>query len=555
METKDIERLVRPNILAMAPYSTARDEYEGNPEIFLDANESPYDNGFNRYPDPHQRKLKSKVAAVKGIGEEHIFIGNGSDEAIDLAYRIFCRPGTDNAISISPTYGMYGVAAATNDVEFREVPLKEDFSIDEKGLLAAADENSRLLFICCPNNPTGNSFPREQLLRIISAFKGIVIIDEAYIDFSSGSSLIPELDSHPNLIILQTFSKAWGMAGLRVGLAFASPYIIRLFSNVKYPYNINGLTQEIVAKLIETARPRTDETVSERERTAKAMAGYRGILKVYPSDANFILVKCTDPKGLYKSLIENRIIVRDRSGVKGCEGCLRITIGTPEDNDRLLYTIGIWSSALSPDRDTARDGSAETAAASRRATVFRATSETGITVMIDLDGKGPCFISTGIGFFDHALEQIVHHGGISLLVEAKGDLHVDEHHTVEDVAIVLGKAVSEALGSKIGIGRYGFVLPMDESEASVLIDLGGRTDFSWDAEFSREKIGDMPTEMFRHFFKSFAESACCNLHISARGENEHHKIEGIFKAFARALKMAIARDRFPYSLPSSKGVL
>ena len=226
-----------------------------------------------------------------------------------------------------------------------------------------------------------------------------------------------------------------------------------------------------------------------------------------------------------------------------------------EDNDRLLYTIGIWSSALSPDRDTARDGSAETAAASRRATVFRATSETGITVMIDLDGKGPCFISTGIGFFDHALEQIVHHGGISLLVEAKGDLHVDEHHTVEDVAIVLGKAVSEALGSKIGIGRYGFVLPMDESEASVLIDLGGRTDFSWDAEFSREKIGDMPTEMFRHFFKSFAESACCNLHISARGENEHHKIEGIFKAFARALKMAIARDRFPYSLPSSKGVL
>ena len=348
MDTKDIERRVRPNILAMAPYSTARDECEGNPEIFLDANESPYDNGFNRYPDPHQKKLKMKVAAIKGIGAEHIFIGNGSDEAIDLAYRVFCRPGIDNAISISPTYGMYGVAAATNDVEFREVPLRKDFSLDEEALLAAADENSRLLFICCPNNPTGNSFPKEQLLRIISAFKGIVVIDEAYIDFSSGASLLAELDSHRNLIILQTFSKAWGMAGLRVGLAFASPYITGLFSNVKYPYNINGLTQEIVMKKLETSVPDTVNIVRERERAAKALSEYRGIMEVCPSDANFILVKCVDPKGLYKTLIRNGIIVRDRSGVRGCEGCLRISIGTRKENDRMLYTVGKWSSGLSP---------------------------------------------------------------------------------------------------------------------------------------------------------------------------------------------------------------
>ena len=566
MDTKDIERLVRPNILAMAPYSTARDECEGNPEIFLDANESPYDNGFNRYPDPHQKKLKMKVAAIKGIGAEHIFIGNGSDEAIDLAYRVFCRPGIDNAISISPTYGMYGVAAATNDVEFREVPLRKDFSLDEEALLAAADENSRLLFICCPNNPTGNSFPKEQLLRIISAFKGIVVIDEAYIDFSSGASLLAELDSHRNLIILQTFSKAWGMAGLRVGLAFASPYITGLFSNVKYPYNINGLTQEIVMKKLETSVPDTVNIVRERERAAKALSEYRGIMEVCPSDANFILVKCVDPKGLYKTLIRNGIIVRDRSGVRGCEGCLRISIGTRKENDRMLYTVGKWSSGLSPAGTSEERTVSETAvspvetgtdrtAERRRATVFRATSETGITIMIDLDGKGPCFISTGIGFFDHMLDQIVHHSGISMLVDAKGDLCVDEHHTIEDTAIVLGKAVSEALGSKAGIARYGFVLPMDESEASVLLDFGGRIDFRWDAEFSREKIGDMPTEMFRHFFKSFAESAGCNLHICAKGENEHHKIEGIFKAFARALKAAISRDAFPYSLPSSKGVL
>ena len=223
MDTKDIERLVRPNILAMAPYSTARDECEGNPEIFLDANESPYDNGFNRYPDPHQKKLKMKVAAIKGIGAEHIFIGNGSDEAIDLAYRVFCRPGIDNAISISPTYGMYGVAAATNDVEFREVPLRDDFSLDCKALTDAADSNTRLMFICSPNNPTGNSFPMEEILKIAGSFDGIVVLDEAYIDFSSLPSLAPMTASVQNLIVLQTFSKAWGMAGLRVGMAFAAP--------------------------------------------------------------------------------------------------------------------------------------------------------------------------------------------------------------------------------------------------------------------------------------------------------------------------------------------
>lgn len=597
METKDIEKIVRPNILAMAPYSTARDECEGSPEIFLDANESPYDNGFNRYPDPHQKRMKKAVAAVKGIREDHIFLGNGSDEAIDLAYRVFCRPGIDNAVSIAPTYGMYGVAAATNDVEFREVPLGKDFSLEPDALLAAADANSRLLFICSPNNPTGNSFPREQIERIIKEFNGIVVLDEAYADFSSQGSFLRDIDRHPNLIILQTFSKAWGMAGLRVGMAFASPYIIRLFSNVKYPYNINGLTQEIVTgKLLEAATLHVREIVSERARISEAIAGYPGIMKVYPSDANFILVRCTGPKDLYNALMEAGIIVRDRSGVRGCEGCLRISIGTASENSRLIRTVAAWSASLYPGDRISGNASCSvspespegictggtayadgnngtgtnadrcdnapvtaqadsTGAAARRATVSRTTSETGITAIIDLDGKGPSYISTGIGFFDHMLDQIVHHSGISMLIEAKGDLDVDEHHTIEDVAIVLGKAISEALGDKTGIGRYGFVLPMDESEASVLLDFGGRTDFRWDAEFSREKIGDMPTEMFPHFFKSLAETARCNLHISARGENEHHKIEGIFKAFARALKMAVARENFPYSLPSSKGLL
>ena len=575
MNTKDIERLVRSEILAMTPYSTARDECEGSPEIFLDANENPYDNGFNRYPDPHQKALKRQIAKVKGIGENRIFIGNGSDEAIDIIYRIFCRPGTDNAVSISPTYGMYSVAAAINGTEFRKVPLMQDFSLDETALLAATDENTKLIFICSPNNPTGNSFPKEQLTGIAGTFNGIVVVDEAYIDFSVHDSLTGVLDRYPNLVILQTFSKAWGMAGLRVGMAFASPYIIRLMSNVKYPYNINGLTQEIVIGRLGQGRPDTAVTVRERERISSAISAYPGIIYVYPSDANFILVKCSDAEGLYSELIRNRIIVRDRSRVPGCDGCLRISVGTPEENTRLICAVDEWSSRLSSSRpgalssgtgipvsvntlDTEDEAGlpAEKRAGdpARKAAIFRTTSETAITAIIDLDGKGPSFISTVIGFFDHMLDQIVHHGGISMLIYARGDLNVDEHHTIEDVAITLGKAVSDALGSKAGIGRYGFVLPMDESEASVLLDLGGRIDFRWDAGFAREKIGDMPTEMFSHFFKSFAESARCNLHISARGENEHHKIEGIFKAFARALKMAIARDGSS-SLPSSKGIL
>lgn len=575
MNTKDIERLVRSEILAMTPYSTARDECEGSPEIFLDANENPYDNGFNRYPDPHQKALKRQIAKVKGIGEDRIFIGNGSDEAIDIIYRIFCRPGTDNAVSISPTYGMYSVAAAINGTEFRKVPLMQDFSLDETALLAATDENTKLIFICSPNNPTGNSFPKEQLTGIAGTFNGIVVVDEAYIDFSVHDSLTGVLDRYPNLVILQTFSKAWGMAGLRVGMAFASPYIIRLMYNVKYPYNINGLTQEIVIGRLGQGRPDTAVTVRERERISSAISAYPGIIYVYPSDANFILVKCSDAEGLYTELIRNRIIVRDRSRVPGCEGCLRISVGTPKENTRLICAVDEWSSRLSSSRpgalssgngipvsvntlDTEDEAGlpAEKRAGdpARKAAIFRTTSETAITAIIDLDGKGPSFISTGIGFFDHMLDQIVHHGGISMLIYARGDLNVDEHHTIEDVAITLGKAVSDALGSKAGIGRYGFVLPMDESEASVLLDLGGRIDFRWDAGFAREKIGDMPTEMFSHFFKSFAESARCNLHISARGENEHHKIEGIFKAFARALKMAIARDGSS-SLPSSKGIL
>lgn len=336
----DIRELYRPNIHSLAPYSTARDEYRGELGIFLDANENPYDNGCNRYPDPRQRELKRRLSEIKGVAPEKIFVGNGSDEPIDLAFRIFCEPRLHNAVSIAPTYGMYKVAAAINDVPMREVPLEPDFSLDERKLLAATDGDTRLLLLCSPNNPTGNCFPRAQIERIVRAFPGIVVLDEAYIDFADTPGLLGELDRFPNLIILQTLSKAWGMAGLRLGLAFAQEEIVETLSRVKYPYNINVVTQKIVLEqLRKSPDAQIAEIVSERGRVLEGLAKNPVIRKIHPTDANFVLVEVDEPRTIYDRLIGAGIIVRDRSRIKGCEGCLRITIGTPEENDRLLETL------------------------------------------------------------------------------------------------------------------------------------------------------------------------------------------------------------------------
>ena len=338
---RPLEELVRPNIRTLKPYSTARDEFSGG-EIttWLDANENPYDNGVNRYPDPHQKLLKQKIAALKGVREEQVFIGNGSDEAIDLCYRIFCRPGVDNAVSIAPTYGMYRVAADINDVEMREVPLGADFSLPADALLAAADERTRLLWLCSPNNPTGNAFPAAGIERLLREFDGMVVLDEAYIDFADGGGFLPRLGEFPNLIVLQTLSKAWGMAGLRLGLAFASEEIAGLFGRVKYPYNINTLTQRAVAEsLRRDISAQVAAIRAERSRLAAALAACPCIGQVYPSEGNFLLVKTAAPDPLYRELVAAGVIVRNRSRIAGCEGCLRITVGRPEENDRMLETV------------------------------------------------------------------------------------------------------------------------------------------------------------------------------------------------------------------------
>ena len=305
-----IESLVRPNIRALCPYSTARDEYEGKLGIFLDANESPYPTGWNRYPDPHQKALKEQISALKGV---------------------------------PPSYGMYAVAADINDIRMRQVPLGTDFSLPTEQLLAAADAHTKLLFLCSPNNPSGNAFEPAELEALIRRFPGIVVLDEAYADFSAKGSLRERLPELPNLIIFQTLSKAYGLAGLRLGMAFASPYIIRLMSMVKYPYNINQSTQELVSRALQTPiADRVAETVAQRARVAAALPAFRCVKRVYPSDANFLLVQVDDADTLYTHLLADGIIVRNRSRVPGCACCLRITIGLPSENDQLLQSLSAY---------------------------------------------------------------------------------------------------------------------------------------------------------------------------------------------------------------------
>ena len=340
MKRVTIESLVRANIAALSPYSTARDEYQGELGVFLDANESPYDNGYNRYPDPHQKSLKARLSEIKCIEAKNIFVGNGSDEAIDLMFRVFCEPAQDNAVAIAPSYGMYKVSAAINNIEMREVQLGEDFSLPVDALLGACDQNTKLMFICSPNNPTGNSFPRKDILRLAEEFEGMLVVDEAYIDFAEAESLKSEIKRYPNIVVLQTMSKAWAMAGLRLGLALADSRVVEIMSQVKYPYNINKAALQIVEQLLdEPIDDKVKEIVEQRGVVAERLAAMPFVSKVYPSDANFVLARVDDADAIYEHLIADGIIVRNRNRVRGCEGCLRITIGTKQENEKLIQSL------------------------------------------------------------------------------------------------------------------------------------------------------------------------------------------------------------------------
>jgi histidinol-phosphate aminotransferase len=340
---KQLSELVRKNIWSLAPYSSARNEYSGHvAHVFLDANENPYNKPLNRYPDPLQTELKEKLAKIKNVSQEQIFLGNGSDEAIDLCYRVFCEPKTDNVVAIEPTYGMYKVCADINDVEYRPVLLDDHYQISADKILAACNEHTKLIWFCSPNNPTGNNLQREEVARTIREFQGIVIVDEAYSDFSLQKTFREELALYPNVIVLNTFSKAWGCAAIRLGMAFAQKEIIDLFNKVKYPYNINLLTQQQALKAIEN-RFDVDDWVrlltQERQRLMSAFMDLPISEKVYPTDANFFLARMTDAQAIYDYLVREGIIVRNRTRISLCQNCLRVTIGTKGENNELLSAL------------------------------------------------------------------------------------------------------------------------------------------------------------------------------------------------------------------------
>ncbi len=342
----NLQNLLRENIKNLTPYSSARDEFQGEASVYLDANEnaygSPLETNYNRYPDPLQHEVKLKITSIKGVPPRNIFLGNGSDEAIDILFRSFCRPGIDNVILVPPTYGMYQVSANINDISVQNIPLTAEYQLNLEGIAEAINPNTKLIFVCSPNNPTGNSINREDVETLLANFNGIVVVDEAYINYSRQKSFIQELTEYGNLVVLQTLSKAWGLAGLRIGMAFASEEIIEVFNRVKPPYNINEASQQLALQALDNIDQVNNwirETLLERDKLVLSLKNLNFVIDIYPSDANFILVKTVSPREVYQFLVERGIIVRDRSKVELCEGCLRITVGTPHENETLLTVL------------------------------------------------------------------------------------------------------------------------------------------------------------------------------------------------------------------------
>lgn len=342
----DLNSLLRPHIVNLQPYTSARDEYTGKEGVFLDANENPYGSAtaqdFNRYPDPYQLELKEEIAKVKAVKPSQIFLGNGSDEAIDLMFRAFCNPGKDNVILLPPTYGMYEVSAAINDVEIRKVPLSQDFQLQTDKILETVDVKTKIIFICSPNNPTGNKVKKEDIIRLMKEFNGMIVVDEAYIDFSDEPSFTTYIDSYPNLLVIQTFSKAWGLASLRLGMAFGQKSLIKILNRIKAPYNISGLTQETALNAIQNitkVKEMIADILQERKYLQDELEQLDFIEKIYSSDANFLLIKIPHANHVYDDLIEEKIIVRNRSKVMLCEDCLRISVGTRAENTQLIEVL------------------------------------------------------------------------------------------------------------------------------------------------------------------------------------------------------------------------
>jgi histidinol-phosphate aminotransferase len=551
MNKKDIIKLARQAIIDLVPYSSARSEFKGKADILLDANENAYGSAIdlpyvtkalNRYPDPQQFELKTKVARLKGIKSEQVFIGNGSDEAIDLLIRVFCEPKKDSILITPPTYGMYKVIADIQGVKVEEAPLDKEYRLVLESIQKKLHK-SKILFICSPNNPTGNAFDLKEIEILLKASNAIVVVDEAYVDFSGKGSAISLLKKYKNLVVLQTLSKAWGLAGARIGFAFSHPELLQLLSKIKFPYNLSVLAQSAGLEALDNIDFLTNSVshlVEERERVAEYLMFSDKVERVFPSDANFLLVKFKDSKQVFEKLIINGIITRDRSAARFSEGCIRITIGTREENDLLLGVLGIKLDGVL-DLD------------SREATLRRKTKETDIKVSLSSKDK-TIKVDTGIGFLDHMLILFATHSGLGIKLVCRGDLQVDEHHSVEDCAISVGLALRKFLGDCKGISRYGFYLPMDEAWSQIALDISGRSFLVWNVKLNQVRVGDISSSLFEHFFRSFCEASKITLHIKAEGQDDHHIIEAVFKGVARALRMAVSHDASA-EIPSSKGSL
>ena len=595
---------VRPNIQDLTSYTSARDQYGQDQGILLDANELGLGpaipstdagqlvstNTLHRYPDPYQRELRTAIAKLRGVHADQVFTGNGSDEAIDLIIRLFCEPAKHRILCTPPTYGMYKVSARIHDIAVDQAPLNPDFSLHPKAIIDAISPETRVLFLCSPNNPTG-TMANESDLRYLCEHAGcLVVIDEAYIDFSQAESMAKSLEEFPNLIVLQTLSKSFGLAGIRLGIALASKDIIAYFDKIKAPYNINSLSAQVALSALqqpEIMRVKVQEILLERTYVTERLELLKQILNsepislgaIFPSQANFVLFQIDQALRIQQALAEQKVIVRYRGNELHCENSLRLSIGSREENnsffEALINVLGYQGpayknmikelnlqpkdSALDQENNAQNSKSVQAtnqAQSPRKATVSRYTSETKIDITLNLDGTGVHHIKTGLRFFDHMLEQIARHGLIDLDIQCQGDLHIDEHHTIEDVGIALGQALSQAYGDKRGIDRYGFVLPMDEARATVALDLSGRPYLVFNASFDRVYVGDIPTDMIEHFFYSLATHMQATLHIDVLGANDHHKVEACFKGLARALKQAIEHNpRISGQVPSSKGSL
>ena len=547
-------RLARPEIMALAPFDIADSEGGfGSDAIKLDANENPYPPlaegplaaGLNRYPEPQPMRLKRAMGALYGVAPECLAVTRGADDAIDILVRAFCRPG-DDAISIcTPTFSAYAHFAKLQGARVVEARLDDDFNFDAGKLLetVTAEPSLKLAFICSPNNPTGNPVDPAEVLRIVDALpETIVVLDEAYLEFSDTRSLSAEATTRPNLVVLKTLSKAFGLAGARVGGFIGNPELVAIASRALPPYPLPSLSIEAAISALAPSRraihqERIARIKADRDRLAPIFGASPIVRNVRNGGGNFLFLEVEDPAALAHKLMS--LGIRARFRPNAAPGGVRLTIGTDAENEAALAAFGVASAHP----------------AGRRAEVVRDTKETRIAAAVDLDRAAPRRIDTGVPFYDHMLDQVAAHGGFSLILSCEGDLDIDAHHSLEDCAIAFGTALSRALGDRRGIGRFGFSLPMDETEAHVLIDLSGRPYSVFEGSFEASHVGAYPTEMTRHVFRSLADSLGAAVHVRVTGDNDHHKTEACFKALGRALRQAVGREGDRDALPSTKGVL